>query len=99
MHLVFATSLVPDGTPTSGYEIANAAILDGLRRAGVKVTVLGFAWPGRSRSSLQGAVVLGEVDVQTETASALRKLCWAGGAIARGLTVSSAKLRIVSPQT
>lgn len=99
MHLVFATSLVPDGTPTSGYEIANAAILDGLRRAGVKVTVLGFAWPGRLRSSLQDAVVLGEVDVQTEMAGALRKLRWAGGAIVRGLTVSSAKLRIVSPQT
>ena len=42
MHLVFATSIVPDGAPATGYEIANAAIIDALRRAGVRVTVLGL---------------------------------------------------------
>jgi Glycosyl transferases group 1 len=31
MHLLFVTSLVPDGHATSGYEIANQAIIDGLR--------------------------------------------------------------------
>jgi UDP-N-acetylmuramate dehydrogenase len=41
MHLVFATSIVPQGAPATGYEIANAAIIDALRRAGVRVTVLG----------------------------------------------------------
>ncbi len=40
------TSIVPDGKPATGYEIANKAIIDGLKRAGVKVTVIGFVWPG-----------------------------------------------------
>ena len=48
MHLVFATSIVPDGAPATGYEIANAAIIDALRRAGIRVTVLGFTWPGKA---------------------------------------------------
>ena len=30
MHLLFATSIVPDGALASGYEIANAAIIDAL---------------------------------------------------------------------
>ena len=34
MHLVFVTSIVPDGSPSTGYEIANAAIVNALRRAG-----------------------------------------------------------------
>ena len=42
MHLLFATSIVPDGALASGYEIANAAIIDALRRAGARVTVTGF---------------------------------------------------------
>ena len=61
MHLVFATSIVPSGSATTGYEIANAAIVDALRRAGVKVTVLGFIWPGASPSDPEHTVVLGEV--------------------------------------
>jgi len=31
MHLLFATSIVPDGALASGYEIANAAIIAALR--------------------------------------------------------------------
>ena len=49
MHLLFATSIVPDGALASGYEIANAAIIDALRRAGARVTVIGFTWPGKAR--------------------------------------------------
>ena len=32
MRLLFVTSLVPCGTPSTGYEIANEAIINGLRR-------------------------------------------------------------------
>lgn len=98
MHLVFATSIVPDGAPTTGYEIANAAIVDALRRAGARVTVLGFTWPGKSAADPSNAVVLGSLDVRTEHASALRKAWWLIKAITLGLTVSSAKLRIVRKQ-
>ncbi|TAM99178.1 MAG: glycosyltransferase [Rhizobiaceae bacterium] len=92
MHLVFATSIVPGGSPTTGYEIANAAILDGFRRAGVRVSVLGYAWPGRKREQARDTVVLGEVDVRTDSASALQKIQWLTKAVGTGRTFSSVKL-------
>ena len=92
MHLIFATSIVPGGPPTTGYEIANAAILDGFRRAGARVTVLGYTWPGGKSSQTQDAVVLGEVDVRTDNASALQKIQWLTKAVRTGRTFSSVKL-------
>lgn len=97
MHLVFATSIVPHRAPTSGYEIANAAIIDALRRAGVRVTVMGFTWPGEAPADPANTVVLGSVDVRTDSASTLRKLAWSGRAIVEGLTFSSVKLRVAGP--
>lgn len=96
MHLLFVTSLVPDGKPTTGYEIANKAIVDGLVRAGARVTVLGFIWPGSSPLDPDNTIVLGEVDVRNDTANLSRKLRWLGKAVLTGLTVSSIKLRIIS---
>ncbi|TPI27578.1 glycosyltransferase [Mesorhizobium sp. B3-1-6] len=96
MHLLFATSIVPDGALASGYEIANAAIIDALRRAGVRVTVIGFIWPGKTPSDPQNTIVLDAVEVRTESASPLRKLAWLGKAILSGLTFSSVKLRVVA---
>ena len=58
MHLLFATSIVPDGSLGSGYEIANEAILDALRRAGARVTVIGYAWPGHKPSRPQETICL-----------------------------------------
>lgn len=98
MHLVFATSIVPDGAPSTGYEIANAAIIDALRRAGIRVTILGFSWPGKPPADPRNTVVLGSVDVRTDSASFARKLAWLGRAVRAGLTFSSIKLRVVSPQ-
>ncbi|PRD41205.1 glycosyl transferase [Phyllobacterium phragmitis] len=96
MHLLFVTSLVPDGEPTTGYEIANAAIIDGLRRAGARVTVLGFTWPGKRPSDPDNTIVLGEVDVRTDTAGLVQKLVWLRRAVTVGLTVSSIKLRVIA---
>ncbi|MEQ1953931.1 glycosyltransferase family 4 protein [Mesorhizobium sp. CN2-181] len=95
MHLLFVTSIVPDGSLASGYEIANEAIVDALRRAGVRVTVLGYTWPGRKPADPDETVVLGSVDVRNETASSLQKVRWLADAVRGGLTFSSAKLRIV----
>ncbi|MDW6025788.1 glycosyltransferase family 4 protein [Mesorhizobium sp. BAC0120] len=97
MHLVFATSIVPHGAPATGYEIANAAIIDALRRAGVRVTVLGFTWPGKVAADPANTVVLGAVDVRTDSASALQKLVWSGRSMVEGLTFSSVKVRVISP--
>ncbi|TPM38935.1 glycosyltransferase family 4 protein [Mesorhizobium sp. B2-3-4] len=96
MHLLFATSIVPDGVLASGYEIANGAIIAALRRAGVRVTVIGFTWPGKAAADPGNTVVLGAIDVRTESASPLQKLAWLGKALLSGLTFASAKLRAVS---
>ncbi|RWE89338.1 glycosyltransferase family 4 protein [Mesorhizobium sp.] len=96
MHLLFATSIVPGGALASGYEIANAAIIAALRRAGVRVTVIGFTWPGKPASDPQNTIVLGAVDVRTEGASSQQKLAWVAKAMLSGLTFASVKLRVVT---
>jgi Glycosyl transferases group 1 len=96
MHLIFVTSLVPDGEPTTGYELANQSVVDALRRNGVRVTSLGFNWAGKHPGIEDGVVVLGEVDVRSETAGPADKLNWVAKAFAGTLPVSSAKLRVVS---
>lgn len=99
MHLLFATSIVPDGALSSGYEIANQAIIDALRRAGARVTVLGFGWPGKTPSDPENTILLGSLDVRTDAAPLPRKLAWLASAVASGLTFASAKLRMVSDET
>lgn len=96
MHLIFATSIVPDGTFGSGYEIANEAILGALKRAGCRVTVMGFSWQGRQAAAPGDAVVLGTLDPRTEAAGAARRARWLASALAHRLTFSSAKMRLVS---
>lgn len=96
MHLVFVTSLVPDGAPSTGYEIANAAIIAALRRQGVQVTVLGYVRPGREPVDHDSTIVLGELDPATDNASLPQKLRWLAASMSTGLTVSSAKLRQLS---
>lgn len=99
MKLLFATSIVPTSSAGSGYEIANQAILDGLRRAGVDVTVVGFAWPGQPVADPQNTIVLGEIDVRTETAPLPLRLKWLARAISSGSTFSSSKLMEVPAET
>ncbi len=93
MHLVFATSLVPDGTLTTGYEIANAAIIEGLERAGVQVSVIGFTRPGSQPSYPNKTAVIGSVDPQTQSASWAQRLRWLSRALVERRTFSSVKLR------
>lgn len=96
MHLVFATSLIPDDQLTSGYDIANAVIVDALRRAGVRITLIGFNWPNRQSADPENSVALGKVDLRTEAVSALQKMQWLSKALYFGTTFSSAKMLTVS---
>lgn len=95
LHLVFVTSLVPHAVASTGYEVANAAVIDGLRRAGARVTVIGFTWPRHQAAGDRDMVVLGEVEVRTEGASLRRKIGWVLKSFLTGLTVSSVKLRVI----
>lgn len=99
MHLLFVTSIVPDGRLESGYEIANDAIIEALRRDGARVTVMGLAWPGRRPPANPDTVVLGEMDVRTQAASPLQKVKWLAEAVRAGLSFSSAKVRFVGERT
>lgn len=99
MKLVFVTSLVPDGHRSSGYEIANAAIIDSLRRASVDVAVVGFVWPGRLPADPAHTTVLGAIEVRTDVAPLATKLRWLGKSMLSGLTFSAVKMREISPQT
>lgn len=96
MHLVFVSSLVPAGRPQSEFEIANQAIVDGLRRAGARVSFLGFRRPGAELSDPQDTACLGEFDPDAGPASAVRELRRFASAAASGLTVSSDAMRIVT---
>ncbi len=98
MHLLFVTSLVPQGVASTGYEIANQAIIDGLRRNGARVTVIGFTWPGKAASDQDNTIVLGSVDVRTEGAHALTKMRWVAAAMAGGYTISSVKMHVVQAE-
>ncbi len=94
LHLVFVTSLVAQANPSTGYELANAALLEGLQRAGVRTTVIGCAWPGQAVAPGAHAS-LGEVEVRTEKAGAGLKLKWLLMSLATRLPMSSAKLRVI----
>lgn len=95
MHLLFATSIAPCGVPTTGYEIANEAIIGALRRAGARVTVVGFVWPGAAPSDPANTVVLGEAEVRTDSASPMMKVKWLLSALRDGRTFASAKLSML----
>lgn len=96
-RLVFVTSLVPHAVASTGYEVANAAVIDGLRRAGAHVTVLGFTWPGHKAAESADTIVLGEVEVRTEGAGIKRKIGWVLKSFLTGLTVSSTTAAANSP--
>ncbi|MGU3574468.1 glycosyl transferase, partial [Brucellaceae bacterium C25G] len=96
LRLLFITSLVPSRGSMTGYEVANAAIINGLRAAGAHVTILGFNWPGRELSMPDDTILLGEVDVRTQDAGFKQKIKWILKAVRTGLTVSSVKLRVIS---
>ncbi len=98
MKLLFVTSLVPQGQPSTGYEIANEAIIDGLKRIGADVTVIGFTWPGKQASNPEKTIVLGSVDVRTEGADPWQKVRWVASAVAGGYTISSVKMRVINEE-
>ncbi|MFN4206522.1 MAG: glycosyltransferase [Agrobacterium albertimagni] len=97
LHLVFVTSLVAQANPSTGYELANQALLEGLARAGVRTTVIGCAWPGQAVAPGAKAA-LGEVEVRTDRADPWLKIKWLLMSLATGLPMSSAKLRVIDEE-
>lgn len=96
MHIGFFSSIVTDGHPTSGYELANEAIVEGLRALGHKVSVLGFQLP-RQRSA-DGVFPLAITNLENAEAGRLQKALWLLKAHFAGLPVAAAKLTSLDPQ-
>jgi len=98
MHLLFLSSLLPDGRPATGFEIANHAIAESYRRQGVRLSFAGFRRPD-SREPRDGEICLGEIAIENATASLTRKVGWVGAATLRNLPISAAKIAGLNPET
>jgi Glycosyl transferases group 1 len=99
MKLLFATSLLPEHEATSGYEIANRALLHGLRALGHEVVPIGYANPWKSAFVTEGSVVLADLAVSNADADTRQKLIWLKRAIQNKTSFAGAKLQIISPDT
>lgn len=97
MHLLFATSIIPDAAGGSGYEIASAAVIAALRENGARITVAGYLWPDQAMPQDPDTLVLGRLDPRTDGASMPTKLGWLARAAWRGLPFASAKLHALPP--
>ncbi|WP_332684930.1 glycosyltransferase, partial [Bosea sp. (in: a-proteobacteria)] len=94
VRLAFLTTLIPVARPDTGFEIANAAILEALRAAGHAVTAFGFVRPGEVPADSAQAAVIDAVDVENAVVSKGRQLQWLASALLSSLPVASAKLRL-----
>lgn len=92
MRLAFITSLIPVARPETGFEIANAAILEALRAAGHEVVAFGFTRKGEVPLDPALAVVIDKIDIENAVASPLLKLSWLAAALAMAMPVPCAKL-------
>lgn len=95
MHIAFMSSVVTDGNPTSGFEIANEAIVQGLRALGHKVSVIGFSVPRQSKNTVKDVVVVEELNLENAAVGGLQKLGFVARAIKCGLPISASKLTVV----
>lgn len=94
MHIAFFTSLVMDGRPTTGYEIANQAIIDRLRGLGHRVSVIGFRLPRQAVSDDPDTHVLDVLDLENASAGPLDKVRFVLRALRTGLPISASKLTV-----
>jgi hypothetical protein len=98
MKLLFATSLLPETEATSGYEIANRAILHGLRALGHDVVPIGYANPWKSAFVTKGSVILADLAVSNADADTRQKLIWLKRAVQNKTTFAGAKLQLIAQE-
>jgi Glycosyl transferases group 1 len=94
MRLAFITSLLPTGSPDTGFEIANACILGALAATDCEVKVFGFARLGDSQVTTANTVVLQKIAIENAIASKAQKAKWLAQSILRKLPVISTKLAL-----
>jgi Glycosyl transferases group 1 len=92
MRLAFITSLLPTGKPDTGFEIANACVLDALREAGCTVMLFGFLRSDETTEPPPGSVVLDRMVIENAVATRGQKLRWLAESFRHNLPVISTKL-------
>jgi len=92
MNLVLVSSLVPVENPSSGFDIANRIVLDGLRALGHRVSVIGYLQPGQIPAFGDDTRLLGELEVTNAKVGRATKLRWLASALLNRTTLSSAKM-------
>lgn len=92
MRLAFVTSLLPTGTPDTGFEIANSAVIRAFADAGCDVTLFGVLRPGERPAPGQRSVVLSHMIIENAVANPARKAGWLASSAMRGLPVIAAKI-------
>lgn len=92
MNLVLVSSLVPVENPSTGFDIANRIVLDGLRALGHRVSVIGYLQPGRAPAPGVDMHLLGELEVTNAKVGPVTKLRWLASALLNRTTLSSAKM-------
>jgi hypothetical protein len=89
--VLFLTTVLPSGRFT-GSEVASQCFIDGLRRCGCEVSVLGYKRAGAAHAGGTGEHVVGERPIETSEGG-VRAYAWMGSGLLRGLPYSSAKYR------
>ncbi|OQP84369.1 hypothetical protein BTR14_19565 [Rhizobium rhizosphaerae] len=98
MRLVVVSSLVPVRNPATGFDVANRALVDGLKALGHDVCVIGYLEPGQEPADGFDVDLLGHLQITNARVSAGQRLRWLMRALMRHTTVSSAKLLTVTPE-
>jgi hypothetical protein len=99
MRLAFITPLLPTSTPDTGFEIANACVLDALKADGADVTLFGFLRADENASPPPAAVVLDRIVIENAAAGRAQKLRWLTESLRRQLPVIATKLALYGEDT
>ena len=89
MKVLYCTTVLPSQRRTGG-EIASQSFIDALRRAGHRVSVLGYQRPNETRPLGLDEVLISERPIESDTAGA-RSLTWMLAALLKGHPYSCEK--------
>ena len=93
MHLVYVTAFLPDNATGAARDLADRTLVDGLRRAGARVTWLGFKRAGAALSGADSSASLGEIATVSEDEPLSRRLRALAGSVTAGMPLESVRLR------
>jgi hypothetical protein len=92
MHLVYVTGYLPAEGIGATRDLADRAVVAGLRRAGARVTHLGLKRAGAALLDSDNSASLGEIDTVSDDAPVAKKLRNIAASVLAGMPLDSARL-------